>query len=128
LPRCEFFHYFFNLHAQVIALRIAYVALFITLALMTWAFQVESAAQRSGSLLPMGSSVLDDDPPCFFNPLCTCSNPGPTDLGIVACHDVPFGNLPTTFNNTKIFFLSLVGNKLGVLQGQRLVGSGKWNF
>ncbi|CAL8100961.1 unnamed protein product [Orchesella dallaii] len=115
-------------------MRVAYMVLFITLALMAWAYMVQAEAIAAPlvaqSLLAKGhqGNVLDVYPPCSFNPLCTCSKPGPTEFGIVACHDVPFGNIPLTLNSSRAFLLSMVGNNLQVLDNKRLVTSGLWRL
>ncbi|KAE8744980.1 hypothetical protein FOCC_FOCC008392 [Frankliniella occidentalis] len=41
-----------------------------------------------------------DYPPCFFNPLCSCSKSVP-DLGIVWCRDVPMPRAPPPLNESK---------------------------
>lgn len=111
-------------------MRLAYFILFVTLALMTWAYMVQAQlmAERliAEPLITRGhqGNVLDMYPPCSFNPLCTCSKPGPTEFGIVACHDVPFGNIPVTLNSSRTFLLSMIGNNMQVLDEKRLVGSG----
>ncbi len=111
-------------------MRVGYFVLFITMSLMAWAYmiQAQSIAEPliAEPLLTRGhqGNVLDVYPPCSFNPLCTCSKPGPTEFGIVACHDVPFGNIPINLNTSRAFFLSMVGNNLQVLDDKRLVGSG----
>lgn len=46
------------------------------------------------------------DPPCYFNPLCSCSKAVP-DLGIVRCQDVLLSNIPPSINSSKVFMLQL---------------------
>ncbi|CAL1688585.1 unnamed protein product [Lasius platythorax] len=61
-------------------------------------------------------------PPCFFNPLCTCSKAIP-DLGIVACYDVPMPRIPQPINSSKMFMLQLGNNGLKFLQPQYLMNT-----
>jgi hypothetical protein len=117
---------------QMAVLRLGYFLLFLTFGLMTWAYMVRADAfpfLSSGPLMAKGQlgTVLDDYPPCSFNPLCTCSNPGPTDFGIVSCHSVPFGHLPSTLKISRAFVLSMVGNGLTVLENKQLTGAGTDN-
>ncbi|KAK4882835.1 hypothetical protein RN001_006154 [Aquatica leii] len=46
------------------------------------------------------------DPPCYFNPLCSCSKAIP-DLGIVRCQDTLLSMVPQAINNSKAFMLQL---------------------
>jgi len=85
--------------------------LVITLLLMMWA----SMARMHE--LPV------QYPPCFFNPLCTCSKAIP-DLGIVACHNVPMPRIPQQINSSKVFMLQLENNGLRFLQPQYLMNTG----
>jgi len=62
-------------------------------------------------------------PPCFFNPLCTCSNAIP-DLGIVACYNVPLARIPQPINSSKVFMLQLENNGLRFLQPHYLTNTG----
>lgn len=50
-------------------------------------------------------------PPCYFNPLCSCSKTVP-DLGIVRCVQVPLPRIPLPLNNSKLFRLHLEENGL----------------
>lgn len=91
--------------------KVAYAMLIITLLLMMWA----SVARMYE--LPV------QYPPCFFNPLCTCSKAIP-DLGIVACYNVPMPRIPQTINSSKVFMLQLENNGLRFLQSQYLMNTG----
>ncbi|XP_019875931.2 chaoptin isoform X2 [Aethina tumida] len=53
-------------------------------------------------------------PPCYFNPLCSCSKAVP-DLGIVHCHNVHLPKIPDTVNTSKVFVLHLENNGLRTL-------------
>lgn len=46
------------------------------------------------------------DPPCYFNPLCSCSKAVP-DLGIVRCRDTSLSMIPQAINTSKVFMLQL---------------------
>lgn len=50
--------------------------------------------------------VYARDPPCYFNPLCSCSKAVP-DLGIVRCRDTSLSMVPQTINASKVFMLQL---------------------
>ena len=96
---------------------------------MTWAFTVRAEAfpfQSTGPNMAKGhqGTVLDDYSRCSFNPLCTCSNPGPTDFGIVSCIGVPFGRIPQILKVSRAFVLSMVDNDLEILEDRQLIGSG----
>lgn len=62
-------------------------------------------------------------PPCFFNPLCTCSKAIP-DLGIVNCDNVPMPMIPHPINSSKVFMLQLGNNGLRHIQPQFLMNTG----
>ncbi|EFN73031.1 Chaoptin [Camponotus floridanus] len=66
-------------------------------------------------------------PPCFFNPLCTCSKAIP-DLGIVACYNVPMPRIPQPINSSKMFMLQLENNGLRFLQPQHLMNTGLYKL
>ncbi|EFN76362.1 Chaoptin [Harpegnathos saltator] len=89
--------------------------LIITLLLMLWA----SVARMHE--LPV------QYPPCFFNPLCTCSKAIP-DLGIVACYNVPMPRIPQPINSSKVFMLQLENNGLRFLQPQYLINTGLYKL
>lgn len=63
-------------------------------------------------------------PPCFFNPLCTCSKAVP-DLGIVSCRDVPLPRIPPPINSSKVFMLTLENNGMSYLESHFLEGTGR---
>lgn len=65
-----------------------------------------------------------DYPPCFFNPLCSCSKSVP-DLGIVWCRDVPLPRAPPPLNASKVFMLHLDNNGLRSLDAHFLTGTGR---
>lgn len=92
--------------------KVAYIMLIIVLLLMMWASVVRMHE------LPV------QYPPCFFNPLCTCSKAIP-DLGIVACYNVPMPRIPQPINSSKMFMLQLENNGLRFLQPQHLMNTGK---
>lgn len=91
--------------------KVAYAMLVITLLLMMWASMVRMHE------LPV------QYPPCYFNPLCTCSKAIP-DLGIVACYNVPMPRIPQPMNSSKVFMLQLENNGLRFLQPQYLMNTG----
>lgn len=63
-------------------------------------------------------------PPCFFNPLCTCSKVIP-DLGIVTCFNVPMPRIPHPINASKVFMLQLENNGLRSIQPHFLMNTGE---
>lgn len=91
--------------------KVAYAMLVIILLLMMWA----SVARMHE--LPV------QYPPCFFNPLCTCSKAIP-ELGIVACYNVPMPRIPQLINSSKVFILQLENNGLRFLQPKYLMNTG----
>ncbi|XP_076287788.1 leucine rich repeat containing G protein-coupled receptor chaoptin isoform X3 [Lasioglossum baleicum] len=95
--------------------KVGYVLVFVTLLLMMWASVVRMHE------LPV------QYPPCFFNPLCTCSKAIP-DLGIVTCYDVPMPRIPQPINSSKVFMLQLENNGLMFLQQQFLMNTGLYNL
>ncbi|XP_012225901.1 chaoptin isoform X2 [Linepithema humile] len=94
---------------------VAYAMLIITLLLMMWASVVRMHE------LPV------QYPPCFFNPLCTCSKAIP-DLGIVACYNVPMPRIPQPINSSKVFMLQLENNGLRFLQPQYFMNTGLYKL
>ncbi|KYN18187.1 Chaoptin [Trachymyrmex cornetzi] len=66
-------------------------------------------------------------PPCFFNPLCTCSKAMP-DLGRVACYSVPMPRIPQAINSSKMYMLQLENNGLRFLQPQYLMNTGLYQL
>ncbi|KAG5318298.1 CHAO protein, partial [Pseudoatta argentina] len=95
--------------------KVAYAMLVITLLLMMWA----SMARMHE--LPVHY------PPCFFNPLCTCSKAMP-DLGRVACYSVPMPRIPQPINSSKMYMLQLENNGLRFLQPQYLMNTGLYQL
>lgn len=63
-------------------------------------------------------------PPCYFNPLCSCSKAVP-DLGIVQCRDIPLPRIPPPLNNSKVFMLHLENNGLHNIEPYFLQSTGK---
>lgn len=92
-----------------------YVLVIFTLLLMMWA-----------SLARMHELPVQY-PPCFFNPLCTCSKAIP-DLGIVTCYNVPMPRIPLPINSSKVFMLQLENNGLMFLQPQFLMNTGTYIY
>ncbi|XP_050445558.1 chaoptin isoform X1 [Cataglyphis hispanica] len=95
--------------------KVAYIMLIIVLLLMMWASVVRMHE------LPI------QYPPCFFNPLCTCSKAIP-DLGIVTCYNVPMPRMPEPINSSKMFMLQLESNGLRFLQPQHLMNTGLYKL
>lgn len=63
-------------------------------------------------------------PPCFFNPMCTCSKAVP-DLGIVQCINSYFPRIPRIINASKVFALHMENNGLEILEPYFFRNSGK---
>lgn len=95
--------------------KVGYALMIFTLLMMMWA-----------SLVRMHELPVQY-PPCFFNPLCTCSKAIP-DLGIVTCYNVPMPRIPQPINSSKVFMLQLENNGLMFLQPQFLMNTGKEEF
>ncbi|XP_039308071.1 chaoptin isoform X2 [Solenopsis invicta] len=89
--------------------------LVITLLLMMWASMVRM------------HELSVSYPPCFFNPLCTCSKVIP-NLGIVACYNVPMPRIPQPINSFKMYILQLENNGLRFLQPQYLMNTGLYKL
>ncbi|KAJ1520527.1 hypothetical protein ONE63_003648 [Megalurothrips usitatus] len=66
-------------------------------------------------------------PPCYFNPLCSCSKSVP-DLGIVWCRDVPLPRAPPPLNASKVYMLHLDNNGLRSLDAHFLTGTGLYRL
>lgn len=64
------------------------------------------------------------DPPCYFNPLCTCSKAVP-DLGIVRCQNTFLSTIPSTINTSKVFMLQLDNIGLRTIKPHSLQKTGK---
>nr|XP_012137075.1 PREDICTED: chaoptin isoform X3 [Megachile rotundata] len=95
--------------------KVGYTLVILTLLLMLWA-----------SLARMHEFPVQY-PPCFFNPLCTCSKAIP-NLGIVTCYNVPMPRIPQPLNSSKVFMLQLENNGLMFLQPQFLVNTGLYSL
>ncbi|XP_060831402.1 chaoptin [Bombus pascuorum] len=95
--------------------KVGYALMIFTLLMMMWA-----------SLVRMHELPVQY-PPCFFNPLCTCSKAIP-DLGIVTCYNVPMPRIPQPINSSKVFMLQLENNGLMFLQPQFLMNTGLYNL
>ncbi|XP_014224745.1 chaoptin isoform X2 [Trichogramma pretiosum] len=95
--------------------KVGYIMLLATLILMIWT----SMARMHE--LPV------QYPPCFFNPLCTCSKVIP-DLGIVTCFNVPMPRIPHPINASKVFMLQLENNGLRSIQPQFLINTGLYKL
>lgn len=70
---------------------------------------------------------LIQDPPCYFNPLCTCSKPLP-DLGYVQCFGVQMPTVPPQINQSVIYILSLKRNGLRFVEERSFFGTGMWRL
>lgn len=70
-----------------------------------------------------GSTEVEHFPPCFFNPLCTCSKTIP-DLGIVKCVDVYLSRMPAAVNTSKVFMLHMENNALSTIEPYFLQNAG----
>lgn len=95
-------------------IKLGYIMLIVTLVLMFWSAMVRM------------HEIEVQYPPCFFNPLCSCSKAIP-DLGIVSCYNVPMPRIPQPINSSKVFILKLENNGLRSLQPQFLINTGKYN-
>ncbi|XP_012260603.2 chaoptin [Athalia rosae] len=96
-------------------IKMGYIMLIITLVLMFWASMVRM------------HEIQVQYPPCFFNPLCSCSKAIP-DLGIVSCNNVPMPKIPQPINSSKVFILKLENNGLRSLQPQFLINTGLYKL
>lgn len=91
----------------------------VSVLLMTIVMIMRTARGESVPLLPPSP-----DPPCSFNPLCTCSKPGP-DLGKVLCQEVPLFSIPPILNSSmSIYILSLDRNSLLKVEDRSFYGTG----
>ncbi|XP_030758115.1 chaoptin [Sitophilus oryzae] len=98
------------------AMYFGYVLVLAVFFLMIWVSYVESKEQESVKY-----------PPCFFNPLCSCSKAVP-DLGIVQCKDVHLSRIPETVNVSKAFMLHLENNGLRTLEPFFLQSTGLYKI
>ncbi|XP_003424382.1 chaoptin isoform X2 [Nasonia vitripennis] len=96
-------------------IKFGYTMMIITLILMFWTSVVRMHE------LPV------QYPPCFFNPLCTCSKVIP-DLGIVTCFNVPMPRIPHPINSSKVFMLQLENNGLRSIKPQFLMNTGLYKL
>ncbi|XP_048520977.1 chaoptin isoform X2 [Dendroctonus ponderosae] len=83
---------------------------------MVWVSMVESKEQE-----PVR------DPPCIFNPLCSCSKSSP-DLGIVTCRDVHLPRISEAVNMSKVFKLHLENNNLRTMEPYFLQSTGLYKI
>nr|XP_022919332.1 chaoptin isoform X1 [Onthophagus taurus] len=66
-------------------------------------------------------------PPCYFNPLCSCSKSIP-DLGIVHCKNVHMPRIPQAVNKSKVFMLNLENNGLRHIEPYFLQATGLYKL
>ncbi|XP_051160683.1 chaoptin isoform X1 [Leptopilina boulardi] len=99
----------------LVFVKLGYTMMIVVILLMFWASMVRMHE------LPV------QYPPCFFNPLCTCSKAIP-DLGIVSCYNVPMRRIPHPINASKVFMLQLENNGLRSLQPQFLLNTGLYKL
>ncbi|KAG8242552.1 hypothetical protein J6590_062450 [Homalodisca vitripennis] len=98
-----------------VVMHMGYVIITVSVLLMVWA-SIIGATQTTHHHKDV------EYPPCFFNPLCTCSKAVP-DLGIVTCRDVPLPRIPPPINSSKVFMLNLENNGMGYLEPHFLEGT-----
>lgn len=96
-------------------MKIGYALVIGTFILMIWISMIESREIESVYY-----------PPCFFNPLCSCSKSVP-DLGIVKCQKVHLPRIPETVNTSKVFTLHLEDNGLRTLSPYFLQSTGMYD-
>ncbi|KAG5872237.1 hypothetical protein JTB14_026479 [Gonioctena quinquepunctata] len=101
-------------HLQI--MKFGYAIVIGAFILMMWVSMIESKETESVHY-----------PPCFFNPLCSCSKSVP-DLGIVRCQDVHLPRIPETVNISKVFMLHLENNKLRTLEPFFLQSTGLYKI
>ena len=97
------------------------VMMILTSSLLT-SLSCASSMRTSRSIAWMMSSP-PPDPPCNFNPLCSCSKPGP-DLGKVTCPGVPFSVIPSSINSSAIYICIFKGNGLRRIEDRSFFGTG----
>lgn len=73
------------------------------------------------------SSASSTHPPCYFNPLCSCSKAVP-DLGVVQCKKVPLPRVPPPLNTSKLFMLRLIDNGLHDVEPYFLQSTGLYSL
>ncbi|XP_060524010.1 chaoptin isoform X2 [Cylas formicarius] len=66
-------------------------------------------------------------PPCYFNPLCSCSKAVP-DLGIVKCQDIHLPRIPEHVNISKVFMLHMENNGLRTIEPFFLQSTGLYKI
>ncbi|XP_049797448.1 chaoptin [Schistocerca nitens] len=109
-------------------LRFGYAMVALSLVLMVWASL--AGARESGAAHHhhySAPAAAHSYPPCYFNPLCSCSKAVP-DLGIVACRGVPLPRVPPPLNASKLFTLHLSRNGLRGLEPYFLQGTGLYGL
>lgn len=97
-------------------LRFGYILMTVTILLMVWCSFARAASREIHEQI--------HDPPCSFNPLCSCSKPAP-DLGIVQCRNVPFASIPNSVNTSKVFMLRMERTGLRELEPYFFQATGK---
>ncbi|CAH1974718.1 unnamed protein product [Acanthoscelides obtectus] len=97
-------------------IKLAYALIIGFFLLMIWVSLIESRELDSAHY-----------PPCFFNPLCTCSKSVP-DLGVVRCLDVHLPRIPETVNISKVFMLHLEDNELRTIEPFFLQSTGLYKI
>ncbi|XP_014217165.1 chaoptin-like isoform X2 [Copidosoma floridanum] len=108
-------------------LKIGYVAIIFTMILMFWASTVRLHEMHGSNYRSDSWQLPVQYPPCFFNPLCTCSKVIP-DLGIVTCYNVPMPRIPYHINSSKVFMLQLENNGLRSIQPHFLMNTGLYKL
>ncbi|XP_071444746.1 chaoptin isoform X2 [Hetaerina americana] len=86
-----------------------------------------SSSSSSSSSSSAAAVTSVSYPPCYFNPLCSCSKAVP-DLGIVLCRDVPLPRVPPAINESRVFMLHLQRNDLRQLEPYFLHGTGLYRL
>lgn len=79
-------------------------------------------ASANNLIAPMTTNG-NRDPPCSFNPLCSCSKPHP-DLGVVTCIMVPLTSIPAILNTTTIHKAIFIHNSLRRIEPTSFYGTG----
>ncbi|KAJ8916973.1 hypothetical protein NQ315_008373 [Exocentrus adspersus] len=97
-------------------MKFGYALVIGTFILMMWISMIESREI---------DSVYN--PPCYFNPLCSCSKSIP-DLGVVQCHNVHLPRIPEAVNTSKAFKLYLENNGLRTLNPYFLQSTGLYKI
>ncbi|CAH0558981.1 unnamed protein product [Brassicogethes aeneus] len=100
-------------------LRFGYAMVICTFLLMVWLSLSSALSVRETGVVRY--------PPCYFNPLCSCSKAVP-DLGIVHCHNVQLPRIPVTVNISKVFMLHLENNGLRTIEPFFLQSTGLYKI